>query len=219
MLSLPNVLCVACVWLGRDRNPAPRASSCCPVQSPQSLNPRAPGQSPASSQLACLDLPVLGVPGLLNHLFWLTILFSRVEPISILKCQVPTTHLFRLAHLGTHAGVRMRACTHKHSEIPWWMQPPHPDPRRWKARQAGHLWGWSQTYWRAVLCGEGNMDKSGMRTLHTQGLSKSGFATTSLLLNTFKNLYDKNLKCSFMKWWVDFNESNLKSPMQKIRSW
>lgn len=173
----------------------------CPKPS-ESLNPRAPGQSLASSQLAGQDLPVLRVPGLLNHLFWLTILFSRVEPISTLKCQVPTTHLFHLAH----------ACTHKHSEIPWWMQPPHPDPRRWKARQAGHLWGWSQAYWRAVLCGEGNMEKSGMRTLRTQGLSISGFATTSLLLSIFKNLYDKNLKCSFMKWWVDFNESNLKSP-------
>ena len=41
------------------------------------------------------------------------------------------------------------------------------------------------------------MDKSGMRTLCTQGLSKSGFATTSLLLSMFKNLYDKNLKMFF----------------------
>lgn len=68
MLPLPDMLCVACVWLGRDRNPAPRAGSCCPVQSPQSLNPCAPGQNrlfptclsgPMSSRSARYEPPLL----------------------------------------------------------------------------------------------------------------------------------------------------------------
>lgn len=212
MPSLPDMLCVAYVWLGRDRNPAPRASSCCPKPS-ENLNPWAPGQSrlfptwlsgSTSSRSAWSSEP----PLLVDHTF------LQGKAYSMLKCQVPTMHLFHLAHFW-HTCRGAHACTYTHIHRDTLMDAaatPWPKEVKGKAGRAplrvvhgaklpGRLCFAEKVTWKSQGCGH-----------YIHILSISGFATISLLVSMFKNLYDKNLKCSFMKWWVDVNESNLKSP-------
>lgn len=152
MPPLPDMLCVACVWLGKDRNPAPRASSCCPVQSPQSLNPCAPGQNrlfptclsgPTSSRSAWSEPPLL-----VDHTFLQGRAYFDPEMPGANNVFIPSCSL--LAY--------MRACaTHVPTHTPRYPDEcschtlAQGDERQ--GRQGTFRGGsWGQAYWRAVLC-------------------------------------------------------------------